>query len=447
MKPARVTLRALWCDQGMAHMLQLYDTVTATVPSSLILIDFGAETMFKSKVLKLNVAAPAVGTVVETLLLQQEAKLTPKLDYVLISHQDTDHWSLLNYLMDAVDELKVPMKVGKVIYGGSDWGKAASDTVYRLRTFGVDGLAPFRALDNNLSDYRDANGTLESILSIDELVLRILIANAPISSKSASMRKNGTSAVVVIDYASERMILPGDATWQTLGACNKLLKAWTKSPVQPVKVRSAPHHGSLETMTSSNKGESSDLKQLIAFTDLVKPEAAIASAGFSNSFKHPYLIILNTLGKYAVPSDTNRGLGPHDFIAYRPTIDDWELYSDKTENIYTTVLGLSSPVVVADFLFSNNDGVFLTEKFEFYGPCKAMVSVPYTSEQVLSKKRKRDESEDDSDDDGLTGISDESGRSAPIARPGLRSIFAPPPQRWVPPPRRVSPALSSAAVL
>ncbi len=446
MKPARVTLRALWCDQGMAHMLQLYDNLTTKAPSSLILIDFGAETMFKSKVLKLNVAAPAVGTVVETLLLQQDAGLTPKLDYVLISHQDTDHWSLLNYLMDAVDELEVPMKVGKIIYGGSDWGEAALKTVRRLQKYGVDGLAPYVVFKNNVTDYLDADGALGKVFSIDELVLRILIANAPVSSKSKSMRKNGTSAVVVIDYASERMILPGDATWETLGACNKLLKAWTKSPVQPVKVISAPHHGSLDTMTSSNKGESSDLKQLIAFTDLVKPEAAIASAGFSNSFKHPYLVILNTLGKYAIPSDTNRGLGPHDLIAYRPTIDDWELYSDRTENIYTTVLNLTSPVVVADYLFTNNDGVFLTEKFEFYGPCKAMVSVPYTSEQVLSKKRKRDESEDDSDDDGLTGISDESGRSAPIARPGLRSIFAPPPQRWVPPPRRVAPALSSAAL-
>jgi hypothetical protein len=179
----------------------------------------------------------------------------------------------------------------------------------------------------------------------------------------------------------------------------------------------------------------------------VKPEAAIASAGFSNSFKHPYLIILNTLGKYAIPSDTNRGLGPHDFIAYRPTIDDWELYSDKTENIYTTVLDLTSPVVVADYLFTNNDGVFLTEKFEFYGPCKAMVSVPYTSEQVLNKKRKRDESEEDSDDDGLISTSDERARLGPIARPSLRPIFAPPPQRWMPPPRRVSPAFPSAAVL
>ena len=112
MKPARITLRALWCDQGMAHLLQAYDTAEAQAPTKLMLIDFGAETMFKSKVLKINLAAPAVTAVVESLFRQQEAGLTPKLDYVLISHQDTDHWSLLNYLMDAVNELKAADESG-----------------------------------------------------------------------------------------------------------------------------------------------------------------------------------------------------------------------------------------------------------------------------------------------------------------------------------------------
>ena len=44
-------------------MLQLYDNLTTKAPSSLILIDFGAETMFKSKVLKLNVAADKLAAV------------------------------------------------------------------------------------------------------------------------------------------------------------------------------------------------------------------------------------------------------------------------------------------------------------------------------------------------------------------------------------------------
>jgi len=430
----------------MAHMLQLYDTGDAQAPTSLVLIDFGAETMFKSRVLKLGVAAPAVSTVVETLLLQQESGLTPKLDYVLISHQDTDHWSLLNYLMDAVDELKVPMKVGQIIYGGSDWGTGALTTVKRLQAFGVDGNAPIHNLKSNVSDYVDANGTLESLLSIDELVLRILIANAPVASKAPSMRKNGTSAVVVIDYNSQRMILPGDATWETLAACNKLLKAWTKSPVQPVKVISAPHHGSLDTMTPKNVGKDSNLKQLIEFTDFVKPEAVIASAGFENSFKHPYLIILEILGKYAKPSETNRGLGAHKTVVYLADISDWKFNSDVTDNVYTTVFSLTSPVEVADYLFTCNEFGFFTDAFGFYGPSKAVVSVPYTSVQVLNNKRKRDEFERDSSSDDLAGVNGESRLSAPIARPRLRSIFAPPPQRSMPPPRRVSPALSSAVL-
>jgi beta-lactamase superfamily II metal-dependent hydrolase len=428
----------------MAHMLQLYDTAETSAPSSLILIDFGAETMKKSSNLVINQAAPAVTTVVETLILQQKAGLTPKLDYVLISHQDTDHWSLLNYLMDAVDELKVPMKVGQVIYGGSDWGTGASATVDRLRTYGVDGLAPFAALESNVSNYVDANGKIGSLVTIDELVLRILIANAPVAAKKKTgMHKNGTSAVVVIDYSSERMILPGDATWETLAFCNTLLKAWTTSPVQPVKMVSAPHHGALASMAAKRrKGEKSNLEQLKEFTELVKPEALIASAGFSNSFKHPYRIILDTLGKYTIPSM----LGAHEIVVYEEDTADWALDEGKTESIYTTVLSLDSPVVVADYLFSRNEFGFFTEKFEFYGPSKAVVSVPYTSAQVLNKKRKRDEVEKDSSSGDLIGVDDDSRQPAPIARPPSRSIFAPPPQRWMPPPRRVSPVLSSAAL-
>ena len=240
------------------------------------------------------------------------------------------------------------MKVGQIIYGGADWGKSAETTVNRLRTYGVGGLAPCNVLGRNVSDYRDADGKLGSLVSIDDLVLRILIANAPVASKAPSLRKNGTSAVVVIDYASERMILPGDSTWETLAFCNTLLKAWTKSPVQPVKVVSTPHHGSLETMTPKNEGKDSNLEQLVAFTELLKPEAVIASAGYENSFKHPYLIILKVLGKYAKPSETNRGLGPHKAVVYRLDTSDWQLYPEIKENIYTTVLSLTSPVVVAD---------------------------------------------------------------------------------------------------
>jgi beta-lactamase superfamily II metal-dependent hydrolase len=438
MKPARVTLRALWCDQGMAHLLTLYDAVEATAPTSVVLIDFGAETMFKSRVLKTNLAAPAVTTVVEMLLLQQQAGLTPKLDYVLISHQDTDHWSLLNYLMDAVDELAVPMKVGQIIYAGADWGKGASDTVKRLRAYGAGGDAPVMALKSNVSDYRDANGTPGSLLAIGDLVLRILIANAPISSKSPALRKNGTSAIVVIDYHSERMILPGDSTWETLWYANKLLNAWTTSPVQPVKIVSVPHHGALDTITRKNLGKDSNLDELRAFTDLLKPEAVIASAGYENSFKHPYLIVLKVLGKYAEPSQANRGLGEHKVVVYRLDGADWQLYESITKNIYTTVIGLTSPVPVADYLFTRSDFGFFTDAFGFYGPSKAVVSVPTTSVQVLNV---------DMEDANKTSAEAEQETrqpQAPLARPRLQAILAPPPAPPVAA-RRVAPVVMSAA--
>jgi len=438
MTTVRASLRALWCDQGMAHILATYDSITSQAPSGLALIDFGAETMFKNKVLKLNLAAPAVSSVINLLLLQAEAGLTPKLDYVLISHQDTDHWSLLNYLMDAVDELKLPMTVGKIIYGGADWGDGATKTVNRLATY---GKAPVVSLKSNMSDYADADGEVGQLVTLGDVVLRILIANAPISKKSTpALRKNGTSAVVVIDFKSERMILPGDATWETLSTANKLLSAWSASPVQPVKLVSAPHHGSLDTMTPKNEGKDSNLEQLETFTELLKPEAVVASAGFSNSFKHPYLIILKVLGKYATPTQSNPGLGPHAAVVYMLNTGDWQRFEGVTKNVYTTVHGLTSPVPVADYIFTRSDFGFFTDAFGFFGPSKAMISVPTTSSQVL--KMEVDDTKMNDDEDFLAQSGDEPRSSSPaiwLVRPRLPPRRGGPPAVFAPPPTRVAP--------
>lgn len=54
-----VALAALWSDQGMAHLVEVYEKGSdGTTPAALVLVDFGTETMFKSRVLKAAQAAP-----------------------------------------------------------------------------------------------------------------------------------------------------------------------------------------------------------------------------------------------------------------------------------------------------------------------------------------------------------------------------------------------------
>ncbi len=440
MSTARLTLSALWCDQGMAHMVQSFPTLDAVVADHIALVDFGAETMFKKTNLKLSQAAPAVTKVVEALLQQQEAGLTPTLDYVIVTHQDMDHWSLLNSLMDAVDELEIPMRVGRIVYGGADWGAGAKKTIDRLEEYGVNHKAPRTYLFNSTSNYADANGTIGQIGTLGDVALRVLMADAAISkSSSSAMKKNGTSAVIVIDYANERMILPGDATWETLQAANNVLNKWTTSPVQPVKVISAPHHGSLSTMTPSNDGVDSDLTQLKAFTELVRPDAVIASAGYSNSFKHPYLLILKVLGKYA----GSNGLGKHSVVVYSINDSDWVRYDNVTKNIYTTVLGLTSPVPVADYHFTRNKLGFFTDASGFYGPSKGLISVPSTSFSVLSTAIQEEDDSDEEMQGTTTSVNpfDPSFPAAVIPSPSHQLLSTPPgggrPAAYRQPTRRV----------
>jgi len=458
MKPARIVLRALWCDQGMAHLLELFNTLEDDFPSGLILIDFGAEIIARSAKRRVATAGPAVNTVVDALYRQWDAGRQPKLDYVLISHQDTDHWSMLTQLMDAVNFLGMPMKVGTIFRGGADWGPSATKTINRLKGFGVTGDAPVEDLDANLSHYSHANQDLGRLVAIDDFVLRILIANAADTSNTPSMRKNGTCAVVVIDYAGERMILPGDATWETLVACNELLGAWVESPVQPVKLISAPHHGALASMTpDSGKGNGSNLEQLEMFVGYVAPEAVITSAGYMNSFSHPHRIILEILGRSAEPRNTNRGPGPHPIVVYDLDTARWQRDAECKPNVYTTLLTLTAPVWVADYHFTHAPGLdeyFHTRLDAFEVPDNALVGVPTTSPLMVEIEMANATGETGAGIDKSTNGSSGNGHganwppsSAPIALPRLRSIFAQPAQRWMPPPRRVSPDLSSAAVL
>lgn len=389
---ARITLAALWCDQGMAHLLETYDSVLAPAPTGLVLLDFGSDAPKNAR--------SAVDYVVNVLQQQQQSHQFPRLDYVIISHQDTDHWSLLNGLMDEVDNLGIPMEVGRIICGGAGWKKGAEATIKRLSMYSsrrpvrpIDSGDQVYYLDKNFSNYSDPKTGPNSIGEIDGVNLRILIANAPLAwgkdvnnpKDSSPIRNNGTSAVVVIDYLGESMILPGDATWQTLIDTNNILNLWEKegkNPLGTVTVMSVPHHGSLTTMTKKNDGAESDLSQLKDFLAFTKPKSVVASAGHENTYKHPYLIILGEMSKYT----ESNGYGKHPIVLYRISQNSFEVWDKRTENVYTTLRNLENKAAVSNWLFSRSHGGLVTGAQIFDCVIPSPDSIPNPS----SKKRKFD---------------------------------------------------------
>lgn len=372
---SHVFVNCLWCDQGMAHLLEIFDETSNTVPAATVLIDFGAEQMFKSRVLKAAQAAPAVNYVIS----QLEAMATPRIEFVIVSHQDTDHWSLLNYLVDAVEAKGMKLQVGKVCYGGSDWGEGAKAAVKRIGAYTAVPKTDVIPWTGFYSDYATADTAPKQLGNIGAVVFRTLVVNAPVKSTSLSLKKNGSSAVMVIEFGGWKFILPGDATWETLKSANGVLAAWTASPVQPCYVLSAPHHGSLATIVPDNKAAVIDFSLARRFIELTQPGTVIASAGSKNHFYHPYKQVLDILST----STGDGGYGDHDIVAFDNSDATWSVFITSW-NTYTTVLSKgAAPIRVANWYYgTDSTGHVVTRTFAFDTPTTATTDVPSKAMEV-----------------------------------------------------------------
>ncbi|GGB42477.1 hypothetical protein GCM10011505_24810 [Tistrella bauzanensis] len=377
MAVGRASMDGLWCGQGMAHLLRLYghryDNPATTAANMIALFDAGNRGYGLSESKETLGVTPPVKTIVDALALQQAQGKTPRLDLVLLSHQDEDHWTLINEMLDQVKARDIPLEVGRVIAGGTEWGSGAKAAIKRLVDL-IPGENPqAQYYFTNATDYGDPLTGATTTIALDDVLVRTIIANTP----STVSKKNGTSAVVVVQLGGLGYVLPGDATFQTLAMANTKLKAWPSTPLPSVYMMSAPHHGALTTMTKKKDGDNSDLGELIEFVDLTRPYSVFASAGVFNSHKHPYLIILTTLAKYA---GSHEFPDPHDVIAYDGGQDRWLLLEDSVQNVYTTLTGLTDPLPTADWLFDINDqGHFGTSARFFEAGVQAIIGVPQTN--------------------------------------------------------------------
>jgi beta-lactamase superfamily II metal-dependent hydrolase len=361
----------LWCDQGMAHLIQVFDKTNVDIPAALMLVDFGVEVAFKSKVVTAAQAAPAVAFVIDVLKAMVTRGLPPRIEYVVVSHQDTDHWGMFEYLLAEADDQLIPLRFGKIYYGGTFWGESAKAMLDKLAERTADAAADKLPWTHNWSDYRNpkvVDNKPTELAHIGAMVVRTLIVNAPIpSSASPSFQKNGSTAILVVEFRQARYILPGDATYQTLEVANKILEDWEGASLAPTTVMAAPHHGALATMVRNSSNP--DFATLADFVFFTQPESVVASAGVKNQFKHPYRIVLTELSPFV---DSGQ-YGSHAYVTYRSEIDDWQ-QETITAQIYTTVISHGvDPVRAANWYFASEGRTFQTKVTEFDAVTKATV--------------------------------------------------------------------------
>lgn len=320
----------LFCGQGMSTLIEVYNGGDPTqAPDNLVLLDFGGNQRH---------AEHAATYVVERLKRQA----SPKFDYVIISHQDGDHLSLLGALTDAIKAAGLTVPTPNVFAGGCNWSAANKK---RLQNFlSPDALTKLIVNAPYQSHYKDATKASE----VDELIafgnthVRVLISGLKLSSGGEDIIRNASSAVIVVENGYRSIVLPGDSTYHTMNAINTMSNIWDASPklVPTVRGVEVPHHGALRTSvenyTAGLTTDDYDFKIIKTFVKTLQPEIVAASAGPANTHNHPIKEVLDVFVDY---SDFVKA---HPYVAYvfdkskSKKHDGWEQLSTD-DAIYTTV--------------------------------------------------------------------------------------------------------------
>lgn len=319
---ALTIVRVLFCGQGMTNLVEVYADGDETKPPDwLALVDCGGSPRW---------ARTAIDTIVSTVA----ARATKRIDCIVISHQDGDHLRLLTTLGPRLKAIGA--SVGTVFLGGLSWGSGNRATVYAFldlleydrESIGVDGP--------EASDYRNATvrAQLTAVAGGYGTYIRRLVTNVTISA-AKDIQKNGSSAVVVVDDGTSAVILPGDATLETMDAIAALPEKARELLPRPVLGISVPHHGALRTAVSnyvaSGDPTTFGYASVDRFVQYLKSQRAAASAGPRNGPKHPMEEVLVRFHNPLLPAEE------HTYVSWvfnrsnGVTADGWDTRTSSRE--------------------------------------------------------------------------------------------------------------------
>lgn len=185
-----------------------------------------------------------------------------RIDYVIVSHGDSDHISGIRYLLAETEEIRIGTLIlpaagmGMEVYG--ELSLLAAQREVPVRWFGA-------------GDYLSA-GPLRLTCLYPERAEHIPDTNRH-------------SLVIKADYLDFHLLLTGD---MGTGEEQQLLsEAGVRSQLPMVQVLKAAHHGS----RFSTSGE---------WLDVLRPEWAVISAGANNTYGHPHPEVLERLDEQGI---------------------------------------------------------------------------------------------------------------------------------------------------
>jgi hypothetical protein len=365
--------------QGMGNFIQVFGNGLDQPPTNSLIFDLGSEKGSS------RAAGPAIIRIVNS-LQQMKPPTPPKIDLIVFSHGDKDHWNIFKDLIIRCQRDIPDLKYGDVYYGGtkeqydSNAGGKKYNIIEALTGKGATDRHQFINAATNF-DTRLPDGTWPVTADFYGFKVRVLLANIDKGialfdkgTNPAFKDKNNVSVVLVCEYAGKHIIFTGDATGLTIQSVNDLIKIrGIQDQVNNTFMLVVPHHGSAETLRYGTNDPFKAAKTFAAYCDA---NSISASADFRQGFFHPDFEVLNIfcnrktmktmplkIGKTGyIPPNKEKDYPKHIYIAFETKngVHAWYAYPSE-ENIFSTAYTKSLFVNWAFIL--KKDGVMSIERY------------------------------------------------------------------------------------
>lgn len=296
MDVAQVNFHVLDVGQGACNYVEIVDEAGDVIHN--MLIDLGTN------------SSQAIATDnIEWLKEQIKDRADPRIDVVVLTHGDTDHFNLMMRLLPALNPASTD-RIGMVRYGGVAWrymiGKTSLIDELEKYCDDVNGFTP------TATSYDD--GDWEPIWPDEhedgDVTLNLIIANTPHAKDPVSSVKrqklnaeavNTKSVVLGVEWDEHWVVATGDATATTIARINKLLKDVTAADLPTTFMLTLPHHGSRKTTydltAASDKPSDEDVQIVDKFLETFEPLTLSISAG-EKRHHHPSMLMVEQFSLY-----------------------------------------------------------------------------------------------------------------------------------------------------
>lgn len=182
-----------------------------------------------------------------------------ELDYVFVSHGDSDHTNGILYLLEECDEIEVKYLV---------LPKGQTDDMYQKLTDAMTKKATAKEAVKNRSQNRIFVFGDGDVWESGKLRLYGMHPSA----KKQETDKNNQSMVILAEYGTKCILFTGDIEEEGERELLKTYRSFLEE--KEIVLLKVAHHGAKTSTTES-------------FLEAVKPEAAVLSYGADNTYGHP----------------------------------------------------------------------------------------------------------------------------------------------------------------